>query len=111
MLGYSVEEVYCRLEFDFARVGSSRPDREKLPTDKGFNIRRGFFSYREKVSAYVDGSSIVQLMPEPLMWFLWKATWLEKLSYSKICSHFENSSVIFKHSFEYIHQHCNSCHR
>ena len=45
LLGYSIEEAYCRLELDFARVGSSRPDREKLTTDEGFNIRRGFFLY------------------------------------------------------------------
>ena len=45
LLGYSVEEAYCRLEFDFARVGSSRSDRKEFPADEQFHIRRGSFSY------------------------------------------------------------------
>ena len=62
LLGYSVEEAYCRLEFDFARVGSSRSDRKELPTDEGFYIRRGSFSYGKKEPADMNGASIVQLI-------------------------------------------------
>ena len=62
LLGYSVEEAYCGLEFDFARVVSSRSDREKLSTDEGFNIRRSFFSYGKKEAANVNSTSKVQLI-------------------------------------------------
>ena len=47
---------------DFARVCSSRSDREKLPTDEEFHIRRGFFSYGKKESANVNSTSKVQLI-------------------------------------------------
>ena len=67
LLGYSVEEAYCRLEFDFARVGSSRSDREELPADEGFHIRRGSFSYGKEETADVDSAGIVQLI-EVLSW-------------------------------------------
>ena len=62
VLGYSVEEAYCSLGFDFARVCSSRSNREKLPTDEEFHIRRGFFSYRKKEPANVDSTGKVQLI-------------------------------------------------
>ena len=62
LLGYSVEEAYCRLEFDFARVGSSRSDRKELPTDEEFHIRRGSFSYRKKETADMDSASLVHLI-------------------------------------------------
>ena len=62
LLGYSVEEAYCRLGFDFARVCSSRSDREKLPPNEEFHIRRGFFLYGKKEPANVNGTSIVQLI-------------------------------------------------
>ena len=61
MLGYSVEEAYCRLEFDFARVWSSRSDRNELPADEEFHIRRGSFSYGKEETADVDSAGIVQL--------------------------------------------------
>ena len=67
LLGYSVEEAYCRLEFDFARVGSSRSDRKELPADEEFHIRRGSFSYGKEKTADVDGTGIVQLI-EVLSW-------------------------------------------
>ena len=62
LFGYSVEEAYCRLEFDFARVGSSRSDRKELPADEEFHIRRGSFSYGKEKTADVDGTGIVQLI-------------------------------------------------
>ena len=62
LLGYSVEEAYCSLGFDFARVCSSRSNREKLPTDEEFHIRRGFFSYGKKKAANVNSPSKVQLI-------------------------------------------------
>ena len=62
LLGYSVEEAYCRLEFDFARVGSSRSDRKELPADEGFHIRRGSFSYGKEITANVNGAGKVQLI-------------------------------------------------
>ena len=62
LLGYSVEEAYCRLEFDFARVGSSRSDRKELPADEEFHIRRGSFSYGKEETADVDSAGIVQLI-------------------------------------------------
>ena len=62
LLGYSVEEAYCSLGFDFARVGSSRSDREELPADEGFHIRRGSFSYGKEETADVDSAGIVQLI-------------------------------------------------
>ena len=62
LLGYSVEEAYCRLEFDFARVGSSRSDRKELPADEGFQIRRGSFSYGKEETADVNSTGIVQLI-------------------------------------------------
>ena len=62
LLGYSVEEAYCRLEFDFARVGSSRSDREELPADEGFHIRRGSFSYGKEETANVNSAGKVQLI-------------------------------------------------
>ena len=62
MLGYSVEEAYCRLEFDFARVGSSRSDRKELPADEEFHIRRGSFSYGKKKTANVNSAGKVQLI-------------------------------------------------
>ena len=60
LLGYSVEEAYCRLEFDFARVGSSRSDRKELPADEGFHIRRGSISYGKELTANVNGEGKVQ---------------------------------------------------
>ena len=62
LLSYSVEEAYCSLGFDFARVGSSRSDREKLPTDEEFHIRWGFFSYGKKETADMNSAGIVQLI-------------------------------------------------
>ena len=62
LLGYSVEEAYCRLEFDFARVGSSRSDRKELPADEGFQIRRGSFSHGKEETADVNSTGIVQLI-------------------------------------------------
>ena len=62
LLGYSVEEAYCRLGFDFARVCSSRSDREELPTDEGFHIRRGSFSYGKEETANVNCAGKVQLI-------------------------------------------------
>ena len=62
LLSYSVEEAYCSLGFDFARVCSSRSDRKELPTDEGFHIRRGFFSYGKEVSANMNSTGIVQLI-------------------------------------------------
>ena len=62
LLGYSVEEAYCRLEFDFARVRSSRSDRKELPADEGFHIRRGSFSYGKKKTANVNSAGKVQLI-------------------------------------------------
>jgi len=59
MLGYSVEEAYCSLGFDFARVCSSRSDREKLPTDEEYHIRRSFFSYGKKKSADVNSACVI----------------------------------------------------
>ena len=64
LLGYSIEEAYCRLELDFARVGSSRSNREKLPTDEEFHIRRGFFSHREEIPTNKNRMSIIQLIYE-----------------------------------------------
>ena len=72
LLGYSVEEAYCSLGFDFARVCSSRSDREELPTarsdreelptDEGFHIRRGSFSYGKEETANVNSVGKVQLI-------------------------------------------------
>ena len=62
VLGYSVEEAYCRLEFDFARVGSSRSDRKELATDEKFDIRRGSFSYGKEETANVNCTGKVQLI-------------------------------------------------
>ena len=62
LLGYSVEEAYCRLEFDFARVGSSRSDRKELATDEKFDIRRGSFSYGKEETANVNSVGKVQLI-------------------------------------------------
>ena len=62
LLGYSVEEAYCSLGFDFARVCSSRSDREELPTDEGFHIRRGSFSYSKEIPTDMNGASIVYLI-------------------------------------------------
>ena len=62
LLGYSVEEAYCSLGFDFARVCSSRSDREELPTDEGFHIRRGSFSYGKEETANVNSAGKVQLI-------------------------------------------------
>ena len=62
LLGYSVEEAYCSLGFDFARVCSSRSDREELPTDEGFHIRRGSFSYGKEETANVNCAGKVQLI-------------------------------------------------
>ena len=62
LLGYSVEEAYCRLEFDFARVGSSRSDRKELATDEKFDIRRGSFSYGKEEPTDMNGTGIVQLI-------------------------------------------------
>ena len=62
VLGYSVEEAYCRLDFDFARVRASRSDREKLPADEEFHIRRGFFSYSQEKTTNVNSSGIVKLI-------------------------------------------------
>ena len=76
LLGYSVEEAYCRLEFDFARVGSSRSDREELSADEKFNIRRGSFSYGKEETADMDGAGIVQL----IVVFSWPAAYLSHSS-------------------------------
>ena len=62
LLSYSVEEAYCSLGFDFARVGSSRSDRKELPADEGFHIRRGSFSYGKEITANVNGAGKVQLI-------------------------------------------------
>ena len=62
LLGYSVEEAYCSLGFDFARVCSSRSDREELPTDEGFHIRRDSFSYGKEETANVNSVGKVQLI-------------------------------------------------
>ena len=62
MLGYSVEEAYCSLGFDFARVGSTRSDREEFPTDEVFHIRRGSFSYGKEEPVDMNGTRIVQLI-------------------------------------------------
>ena len=62
LLGYSVEEAYCSLGFDFARVCSSRSDREELPTDEEFHIRRGSFSYGKEETANVNSVGKVQLI-------------------------------------------------
>ena len=62
LLSYSVEEAYCSLGFDFARVCSSRSDREELPTDEGFHIRRGSFSYGKEETANVNCAGKVQLI-------------------------------------------------
>ena len=62
LLSYSVEEAYCSLGFDFARVCSSRSDREKLPTDEEYHIRRSFFSYGKKKSANVNSACVIQLI-------------------------------------------------
>ena len=62
--GYSVEEAYCGLAFDFARVGSTRSDREEFPTDEVFHIRRGFFMQREEIAANMNRAGVIQLIGE-----------------------------------------------
>ena len=57
--GYSVEEAYCRLGFDFARVGSSRPDGKKLPADEVFHIRRSFFMQGEEIAADMNRAGVI----------------------------------------------------
>ena len=76
LLGYSVEEAYCSLGFDFARVCSSRSDREELPADEEFHIRRGSFSYRKEETADVNSAGKVQL----IVIFSWPAAYLSHSS-------------------------------